>query len=56
MRFSPIEGDEGVSWMLHSVTTPKRAVNSIRGKFLVVAVVWLLLLDRELKVNWGVWR
>jgi hypothetical protein len=41
--------------MLHSVTTPKRAVNSIRGKFLVVAAE-LSLFDRELKVNWGVWR
>ena len=49
-KFSPIEGDEGVSWMLHSVMTPKRAVNSIRGK-LFVMVVSLLVVDRELKVN-----
>jgi len=41
--------------MLHALTTPKRAVNSIRGKFFVVVVVSLVL-DRELKVNWGVWR
>jgi hypothetical protein len=30
--------------------TPKRAVNSIRGK-LFVMVVSLLVVDRELKVN-----
>jgi len=45
IRSPPIEGDEGVSWMLHSVMTPKRAVNSIRGTSRSLAFAC------ELKVN-----